>query len=336
MSAQVLRAEGEDVRPEWAEPISSQLDFVERTLESAIVSDVSAAFDVAMQLVCAGGKRIRPALVLLSALASARDFDDHGAAGVSAAVELIHMASLIHDDVVDETDQRRGAPTAHTRWGSKVSVLGGDYLLSKAFTLIAVADQGIIRVLSDVAVKMTESELLQATSEGNITLWEKNYHRIIRDKTAWFMGGCCECGAIVANAGREMTDALRDYGVQLGLAFQITDDVLDITGDPALTGKEVGTDILHGKFTLPVLIAARTLEADRKKALWELLNKPALTDSEASEVAAIAAGCGAVEQARQIALDYASKAGQCLKLLPPSDYTSALEALTTFVTGRKS
>ena len=337
MSAQVLHAGAKGIRPEWAEHIASELDIVERKLVSAVTSDVLTAFDLSMQLISAGGKRIRPTLVVLSALATGGKVDLDRAVGLAAAVELIHMASLVHDDVVDQTHRRRGAPTASAQWGSKVSVLGGDYLLSKAFVLIAEnGDIQVIRVLAAAMVKMTESELRQATSEGSLSLWEKNYHQIIRDKTAGFMGGCCECGAITSDADPTIQAALTNYGIHFGLAFQITDDLLDITGDPELTGKQIGTDISHGKFTLPVLLAVRRLDGSPKRELMNLLDRGTLPPEEAAQVARIVVDCGAADLARRTASDHVANALEQLRRLPPSEFTSALEALASFVIDRNS
>ena len=327
-----------DIRAEWVEPIASELDSVERKLVSAAASDVLTAFDLSMQLISAGGKRIRPALVVLSALAAGGKADRDRAVDLAAAVELIHMASLVHDDVVDQTYRRRGVPTASAQWGSKVSVLGGDYLLAKAFVIIADdADSEITRVLAAVMVKMTESELRQAASEGSFSLWQQNYHRIIRHKTAGFMGGCCECGAITSGADPAARAALTNYGIHFGLAFQITDDLLDITGDPAQTGKQVGTDISHGKFTLPVLLAVQRLDGGPKGThLMDLLRKGTLPAEEAAEVARLVVDCGAADLARRTASDYAENARQQLKHLPSSRFTNALAALASFVTYRDS
>ena len=185
-------------------------------------------------------------------------------------------------------------------------------------------------------VKMTESELRQATSEGSLSLWEQNYHQIIRDKTAGFMGGCCECGAITSGADPAARTALTNYGIHFGLAFQITDDLLDITGDPELTGKQVGADISHGKFTLPVLLAVQRLAGEQKRALMNLLDKETLPAEEAAEVAKIVVDCGAADLARRTASDHVQNARQQLKCLPHSQFTDVLEALASFVIDRNS
>lgn len=323
-----------DEQPDWAASIVPELQMVERALEEVVYSDVLPALDLSMNLLRAGGKRIRPSLMILSAMASG-ECDPQRLVNLAAAAELVHMASLVHDDVVDETHERRGASTANESWGNKVSVLGGDYLLSKSFLLLAEnANSEIMHILSTTAVRMTESEILQASGEGDLAVWETDYWRIIRDKTAVFLGACCECGAILACANTGTRELLREYGVHLGLAFQITDDILDIAGDRAITGKETGTDLMHGKFTLPVLLALR--DSDQSGDLRAMLTKGRLTRSEAQEVAVKVAETGAVEAARAAASDCAEKARRKLSNLTPSEHVKALDALAKFVIARQS
>lgn len=320
--------------PDWAAPIARELGMVERTLEATMCSDVPTAYDLSIGLLTAGGKRVRPALVILSAMASG-EHDAETMFRIAAAAELTHMASLVHDDVVDETRERRGARTANESWGNKISVLGGDYLLSKAFQLL-VANGGpdVLRVLSATAVRMTESEILQASAEGDLSLWEANYWRIIRDKTAYFLGACCECGGYIGGADDETRERLREYGVQLGLAFQITDDVLDIAGDPAVTGKATGSDLTQGKYTLPVLLALR--DSADAVSLRSMLMTGQLTRGEAALVATRVIECGAVESARGVAVECVDKAREQLCGVAASDYTRALDALADFVIGREA
>lgn len=310
-----------------------ELERVERTLESVIDSDVAPAFELSMHLLSAGGKRIRPSLLMLSALACG-ECDLDRMANLAAATELVHMASLVHDDVVDETRERRGASTASEVYGNKISVLGGDYLLSKAFHLLSMhGSPEIFKALSGTAVQMTESEMLQASGEGDLSVWEAHYWRIIHGKTADFLGSCCECGALLAGADQQTRESLREYGIQLGLAFQITDDVLDIAGDRALTGKETGTDLMHGKFTLPVLLALR--DGDDDGSLRESLAKGWLSRPEAERVAAKVIAHGGLDSARLAAIDCTDAGIKQLSGLARSKYTDALSALAGFVISRE-
>lgn len=321
---------------EWSFPITTQLDLVERELETVVASKVPAASDLSMRLLSAGGKRIRPALLILSALAAGAKPDSKNVIRLASATELFHMASLVHDDVVDETSERRGVRTANSKWGNQLSVLGGDFLLSKALYLLA--DEGhteITRLLASVAVNMTESEMLQATSEGSVEMWKTNYWNIIHGKTAVFMSACCECGAVIASTNAEVRKQLAEYGTNLGIAFQITDDVLDIAGDPAQLGKDIGTDLLNGKFTLPVLLALENIDADHTQKILALAKKRLLTKEEALNIANLVIESGAVEMARKEALSSVQKACENLTCLPESEYVYALEALALSVISRE-
>ena len=335
MSAYVLDARCNQPQPEWVSIIASELDLVDCKLEATVTSDVPVAFDLSIHLFSAGGKRIRPVLVILSALASGSMIDSERIINLAAATELVHTASLVHDDVIDETKERRGVATANDEWGNKLSVLGGDFLLSKGFSLLASdGDAEILHVLSSTAVKMTESEILQAASEGSLASWEREYWRIIDGKTAAFMGACCECGAIIAGADPDLRRAFAEYGTQVGLAFQITDDLLDIAGDPAQTGKDIGTDLTNGKFTLPVLLALQKLEGNDRRDLLSSVQSESLTREDAHRIAKLVVKCGAVEMAREVALDHARNACKQLSAVHPSEYKNALEALASSVIDR--
>ncbi|MCE5315283.1 MAG: polyprenyl synthetase family protein [Armatimonadota bacterium] len=331
MSIHAIQSRGGGIRPEWANPIAAQLDMVEQKLLASVRSDVSVASDLSMHLFSAGGKRIRPSLVLLSAMATGSAEDR--AVEMAAATELVHVASLVHDDVVDETRERRGVRTAHSMWGNKISVLGGDFLLAKAFSILANdGDADIFRVISGVAVGMIESEILQAQSEGSMEAWQANYNRIINGKTAAFMSACCEVGAILGGANDVEREALARYGTLFGLAFQITDDILDIVGDPAQTGKDAGTDLMNGKFTMPVLLALKNPAF--RLAVPPLVLEGHLTGDDTCRITRHIIECGAVGEARDEALGCVQRAREQLSLLPRTDYKVALEMLAESVIER--
>lgn len=326
-------------RPAAPDCVAAALELVESRIEAAVVSEVSVASGVAHHLMKAGGKRVRPALVLMAAGACGGDVQDSRVIDLAAVAELFHTASLVHDDVVDQTHERRGVPTANGKWGNKLSVLGGDFLLARAFSLLAgIGVPEVTNVLSVSAVEMTESEVLQAECEGSVKAWREYYWRIIGGKTAAFMGACCRCGAIIAGAGEPWKDALRDYGVNFGLAFQITDDLLDLAGDPSETGKDIGSDLVHGKFTLPVLIALDhgSCDQEAQRRLTHLADSGFLTPEEACEAATIVIGSGAAESAQATALDRADKASRCLSSLPDTNFRSALASYALSIARRVS
>ena len=337
MNAQVLHIVPDASNRKWAGSIASELRLVEKKLQASVTSQVPQAQDIASHLLNAGGKRIRPALVLLSAFASKKNVDNDRVVGLAAATELVHMASLVHDDVVDETSERRGVATASSKWGNKLSVLGGDFLLSKAFSILATdGDMKLISVLSEMAAKMAESEMLQAASEGDLAAWEKNYWEIIKGKTANFMSACCECGAVTAGADDAARAALREYGLQIGLAFQITDDLLDISGDAAETGKETGSDLCQGKFTLPILIALRTLDEDRKSKILSVINSGTISKEDARAISESIIECGAVEEARNSAAEFAASAVRQLYMMPETIYKQSLVMLAQSIIERRA
>lgn len=316
----------------WTSAIADELESIELTIRSVINSSVEVASDLSGRLLASGGKRIRPSLLTLSAL-TCGECDRERMTYLAAATELVHMASLVHDDVIDETRERRGSATAGAQFGNKISVLGGDYLLSKAFHLLCVhGNPDILKSLSATAVVMVESEILQASGEGDLSLWESEYWRIIRGKTADFMASCCECGAMLADADVNQCQAMREYGLQLGLAFQITDDVLDIAGNSELTGKETGADLINGKFTLPVLMALR--DADGDGSLRKTLSKGHISACEAEKITAIIIESGALETANSAAADCVEAAIKQLSIFPQSIYTDALQSLAEFVISR--
>ena len=318
------------------ELIEPYLDKLSIILDELAESQVSQASFIARQLFSAGGKRLRPALVILSALAaSSNQIDEKKMLMIAAAAELVHSASLIHDDVVDETKERRGKPTANAKLGNKLSVLGGDFLLSKAFTILASQnDPKLMAILSANATSMAESEMLQASSEGNLDLWRDNYWRIIEGKTAGFFKVCCGCGAIIAKSDSSIYNALCDYGLKLGLSFQITDDILDFTNNSKKTGKDSLTDITNGKFTLPLILALDNIPADKKADLEEILRNNTLNKQEAASVAEIVSLAGGIEAARNSAKEKAEQAIESISILPQTPYKDALVSLAQSIVVR--
>lgn len=334
MNAYALNNQCEYAKPQWMTAAGPYLSMVERRIQESVQSDVPVALALSSHLHSAGGKRIRPALTILSALATNPSSDMDRVINFATSVEMVHMASLVHDDVIDEARERRGAQTANAIWGNKLSVLGGDFLLAKAFSILALdSDAQIIRVLSNTAVLMTESEILQASSEGNLADWQANYWNIIRGKTAAFMSTCCECGAIIAEVPDHLRNAVAEYGMQIGFAFQITDDLLDICGDPAITGKELGTDLMNGKFTLPILLALDELNPKTRLQLTKLASD-GISRARAEELAREVVESGAAGKARQQAADCAQKALNQLTDLPDSEYKTALAHLAVSLTNR--
>lgn len=221
-------------------------------LETAGSSQNPLVSESATHLIHAGGKRLRPALVLICSRAGQPGKPETDRA--AAAVEMVHLATLYHDDVIDETETRRGAPTVHSKWGVEVAVLSGDFLFAHGSALGALAGGEVPLILSNAVAAVCEGQIVETTSLNDARRDVSDYLGTIEGKTAALFRASCEMGATTSGAGAEAREALAEYGRQLGLAFQIVDDLLDLVGDPAITGKVPGTDLKEGVFTLPVLL----------------------------------------------------------------------------------
>ena len=316
-------------------PIEAELRQTEDLLHSELTSLVPTVFAVTRHILDAGGKRLRPSLVLLCARACQSEGSIERAIGIAASAELIHMATLMHDDVIDGADSRRGRQTANSYWGNQISVLAGDYMLAKATSLLgADGDPELIRILSQATISMTEGEIGQIEARGDVGGSIESYISIIRAKTAEFMAGCCRMGAVIGGGSAAMKEALAQYGLNLGIAFQITDDLLDLVGDPSETGKPIGGDIYEGKVTLPVILALEK-SADRK-AMEDIIRSGDAKPSDVDFIRGKVVESGAVEGTRQAAAEYVERASKTLEAVPQSDARASLDELAKYVLGRNA
>ena len=323
---------------------ASFLNFVRRDLEAVearmnadLGSDVRTVYALTRHILNAGGKRLRPAMVALSARAAAEDsaVNEDRLATVGAAVEFVHMATLVHDDVVDNTAMRRGKPTANAVYGNGVAVLSGDYILARAMRLLAIdGDLRIIRTVSEITVEMSEGEVMEISATGRSDLSQAEYFEILRKKTAVFVEGCCRCGAIVSCANEKTETALADYGYRLGMAFQIADDLLDYTGDPEATGKPRGSDLRDGRATLPFLLALDASAPCERTTLLAAFGNQALDDPAVLAVCDLLNRYEAFDRTREAARDQVEKAEGALTLLPESTARDCFAALTDYVVQR--
>jgi octaprenyl-diphosphate synthase len=337
MSMPSPRINGGLAVPPFLLPIEAELRQVEDMLYAELSSPVQTAAGVSTHVLDAGGKRLRPALIILAAHASCGKFDPDRLIGVAASSELIHMASLVHDDVIDEAESRRGRMTANSYWGNQISVLTGDYMLAKAVSILARdGDIGIMRALSQAVVAMTEGEIHQMEAQGKPTIPADMYFSIIRGKTAALISACCRIGAILASASPEMEDLLAGYGLSLGLAFQITDDLLDLIGDPARTGKPVGGDIREGRITLPLILAMERADPADRVALERILSSEDASREDVDLARRLAEETGAIDAAREAAADYIRQAMEHLVALPASEAKESLNAFAQYILVRKS
>ena len=313
--------------------VGEDLESVEAEIRRELGSPVTLIQEMGGYVAGAGGKRLRPILLLLAArLAGYR-----GPRGVRLAcvVELLHTATLIHDDVVDQAPLRRGRPSANRRWGDDASVLVGDHLYSKSFAaLVRDNDRAVMETLARSTVSMTEAEVFQLELKRSGTTSEADYLRIITHKTASFISACCRIGALLGGSPPELIEALTRYGLDIGVAFQISDDALDFIADQDRFGKAIGADLREGKRTLPLIAMlerARPAELERVRAL---LRHRTLEPAELEEIRRLVLEHEGVEYARARAHAYAQAAKADLEPFPPSEARDTLVLVADFVVDR--
>jgi octaprenyl-diphosphate synthase len=291
--------------------------------------------EVTAHLVEAGGKRLRPLLTLASARLCGYDGSDH--VKLAATVEFIHTATLLHDDVVDESGQRRGRPTANLLWDNKSSVLVGDYLFARSFQLmVETEDLRALNILSNAAATIAEGEVLQLSAAQDLRTDEAVYLQVVRGKTAALFSAATQVGGVISRVEEALIQAQFDYGDALGIAFQIVDDLLDYQGDTKATGKNDGDDFRERKLTLPVIKAVAAADAE-ERAFWSrTIEKGKQEDGDLEHAIALLNKHGTLEATRQDALAWAEKAKAAMRLLPESDLRDMLVDLADFVVARIS
>ncbi|MBU8976510.1 MULTISPECIES: polyprenyl synthetase family protein [unclassified Lysobacter] len=310
---------------------------VDALIRRRLASDVVLINQVAEYIVGAGGKRLRPMLLLLANGALGGRGGRHGigedAHQLAAVVEFIHTATLLHDDVVDESDLRRGRKTANAVWGNAASVLVGDFLYSRSFQLMVELERmAVMQILADTTNRIAEGEVLQLLHVRNPDTDEAAYLRVIERKTAVLFAAATRLGALLADADEATCDALHDYGMNLGYAFQIADDVLDYASDAATLGKNLGDDLAEGKATLP-LIHAIVHSDDATRARLRSAVEHGDTGAMPDVLAAIHA-TGGLDYSRRRAQEYAHAAERALDGLDENDYTLALRGLARYAVSR--
>ncbi|HTK33904.1 MAG TPA: polyprenyl synthetase family protein [Caulobacteraceae bacterium] len=308
---------------------------VDALVRARMDSPVALIPALAEHLIGAGGKRVRPLITV--AAARLVGGGGQGALRLAAAVEFIHTATLLHDDVVDGSSLRRGKVAAHLIWGGASSVLVGDFLFAGAFELMVEAgSMQALNVLAHASRVIAEGEVLQLTSSHDLNLSQDVYLRIIESKTAELFAAAGEAGALVAGAGPEEAAALRAYGMNLGLAFQLTDDALDYGGASDVLGKNAGDDFREGKATLPLLFAiARS--GPQETGFWDrVIGRREQTEADFRRARELIVGTGALQATLDLAYDYADAAKAALARFPVSDWRGALEDLADFTVSRKA
>ncbi|HWO88668.1 MAG TPA: polyprenyl synthetase family protein [Gemmatimonadales bacterium] len=318
---------------EVQQPVIGQLDQVTATLRDIVAADFPLIQEVNGHLLQMKGKLFRPTLLLLSHQASGGH--DPRAVRLAAVIELIHLATLVHDDSVDHSALRRGMPTVNALFSHQVSVIMGDYLYSRAIIeLVGLGDLEPLRVLSRVTNEMTIGEMRQLAQYDALAFREEDYEVTIRAKTASLLAGACETGALLA--GADAREALRTYGDALGMAFQVCDDLLDYTEAESVTGKPSGNDLREHKVTLPLIAALREMNPSERDKVAQLFSEAEPADEQVLEVIALVERCGGLEFARNRALEWAEQAEHSLQGLPPSPARDALHAAIAYAVERRS
>ena len=317
-----------------SKPIKSELVHFNSIFKESLKSKVGLVDLITKYILKQKGKKVRPLLVLLSSKV-AGGVTERSYRG-AILVELLHTATLVHDDVVDSAEKRRGLPSINAVWKNKVAVLMGDYLLSRGL-LIAVdgEDFDFLKIVTNTVKRMSEGELLQIKKTQKLDIDEETYFSIISDKTASLLSTCCEIGALSSSANTEYQIAMRNFGEYLGRAFQIRDDILDYVGSSKIIGKPLGGDIKEKKITLPLIHALKAAPAKEASEVIKLIKKNKKRDN-ISEVLAFVRKYDGIEYANSKAMEYSHKAKETLKIFPTSESKLALEALVDFVIERKN
>jgi octaprenyl-diphosphate synthase len=315
------------------EPIRGDLDRVEQEFVRHIQSRVALIPEMGRYIQKSGGKRVRPAVLLMAARLSGYTGDK--AVLYASVVEFIHTATLVHDDIIDGADLRRGRMAVHSRWGNDITVLLGDYLYIKSMGMALTYDSlDLVRLLCDVTLRMIEGELYQLTKTGDAEISEEEHFEIIRRKTAYLFGGCAQIGGMLGKVTREQEEGLREFGFNLGIAFQLVDDLLDYTADQSALGKPIGGDLREGKVTLPVIFLRDRGGPDAGRLIRDVVQERAVTTEQWRELLHLLRDCRAPQLAYSRAVEYGDRAKAALSAFPPSREREALFALTDYVLAR--
>ncbi len=304
---------------------------VDHLIRHRLASEVALVNQVSEYIIAGGGKRLRPLVHLLAARACGYTGQDH--IQLAAVIEFIHTATLLHDDVVDESSRRRGRETAHRIWGNAASVLVGDFLYSRSFQMmVEIGIDRIMAILADTTNRIAEGEVLQLMQLGNPQTDRDGYFEVISSKTACLFSAAGRLGAVLTGRNPGLEQALSDYGLFLGQAFQITDDTLDYQAEQTALGKNLGDDLAEGKVTLPLILAMQRADAEDRAFLERTVSDGG--SGELARVQAIMADTGALSSAREIASELATRAESCLDQLDESPARSALVVLARHAVDR--
>ncbi|MEM0448814.1 MAG: polyprenyl synthetase family protein [Methanomassiliicoccales archaeon] len=317
----------------WDAPIRKEMDLVEEEIRRAVASEQELLTDICMHVIGAGGKRIRPGLAILSYKAVG-GVDPKKIVGIAAAFELIHSATLIHDDINDHGETRRGRIAAYKKFGVQKSLIAGDFLFVRSFRLGGQWSQKVVEAISDACTATAESEILQDSYENDPSTPLETYYKIISGKTAMPMWAASRVGAILGEGTEDQVEAMGNYGLAVGMAFQIVDDILDVIGDERVLGKPHGADFYDGKPTLPLMEAMKDEELGQQ--IVELFVKKNKTQKDVERALEMVKKTKGVERARKAARDFADRALCYLDNLDGSPYRKSMSELVEAVLDREA
>ncbi len=316
--------------------IDTEMELVEQEFARQASSNIQIVEQLGEYIRSSGGKRLRPALLLLANRAAGGDASSANVIRLATVMEMLHTATLVHDDIIDHADTRRGRPSVNAKFGNQYAVLIGDWLYMTAFeTSLRERSLEILDVLTSLTRKMTEGELIQLTTIADIDIRRDQYFEILRRKTAHLIAGCCEIGALMAGVDEKTRTSMRDYGMNLGVAFQLADDLLDLTSDDRTLGKASGADLLDGKLTLPLIVLAEA-EPELREMFRRIIAGGRYADGDQAAIAAASKRHDVVAKVRETAQQFADDARKCLDVLPETEYRVALAELPDFVLDRRS
>lgn len=313
--------------------VKEDIEKVEQFLKDDIKTSVPLINEVILYLLSSGGKRLRPVFLALSARMCG--YKGENIPAMSAVIEYIHTATLLHDDIIDGAKYRRKRPTANSLYGNDVAVLCGDFLYSRSYiTLTEYGAKQVQMILSSAALTMSEGEVIQLLKTGDINLTFDDYIQIITRKTAVLFSAACEIGGRLAEVSEEKIKALKDFGYYLGLSFQMTDDILDYMGNPEITGKKNGTDLFEGKLTLPVIKTLEKANENEKNIITEMFKKKERNDDDLKVLKDIIVKYDIEKISEKTADEYINKSLSSLDIFEDNDYRKALIALALAMVGR--
>ena len=315
--------------------ISEELEEIEHALKQNLNPYLDLVSEVASHILFSGGKRLRPLLMILSARICG--YKGNKDKTYSAIFEYLHAATLLHDDLVDGATLRRGKPVAHSLWGNSIAVLAGDFLLGRSLSIAAETGiSKVIKIITKITEDMSQGEIHQLIRRENLDLTEDEYMEIIRRKTAVLMQGACWTGALIANASEKEEKALSEYGFNLGIAFQMADDLLDYTSDTSILGKEIGTDLKEGKLTLPVIYSLKEVNAEDRIIMEKIITDKNFSFNDFEILIELLEKYKGLEYTKRLASEHIEKAKKSILFFEPSETKDLLFDIADYALVRKA